>query len=145
MSRCKMLRRPAPRRNEEGFTLVELLVVLAILALLAAVAAPQVMRYLSKARTDTTRMQLNNIMSGLELYYLDVGGYPANLADLVTAPNASSEWKGPYLKKAQALSDAWGNPYLYRMPGQHGPYDLYSLGRDQAEGGDGENQDLSSW
>jgi general secretion pathway protein G len=132
-------------KNESGFTLVELLVVLGIIALLAAMVAPQVIRYLGSARAETAGVQLKNIESALELYYLDNGTYPAELKDLVEAPAGSKDWRGPYLKKSGALSDPWGKTYIYKLPGEHGNFDLNSFGRDGVLGGEGEDKDLVNW
>lgn len=131
--------------GEAGFSLLELLVVMAILALLAGLVAPKVIGFLGGAKTDTAKVQLRNIESALDLYRLDNGKYPASLDALVTQPAGADRWKGPYLKKATGLSDPWGQPYKYQFPGQHGEYDLYSLGADKTEGGDGEDQDIKSW
>lgn len=135
------------RRNadEAGFSLLELLVVLAILALLAGLVAPRVIGYLGGAKTDTAKMQLRNIESALDLYRLDAGRYPASLDALIAQPTGEERWRGPYLKKATGLTDPWGEPFKYRIPGQHGEYDLFSLGADKTEGGDGEDQDITSW
>ena len=122
--------------------------VLAILATIATFAAPQVLKYLGQAKSDAARVQIQNLSSVLDLYRLEVGSYPAQdvgLTALVERPPGSETWTGPYLKKRDALTDPWGKPYLYRFPGQHGDYDLFSLGADNAEGGEGENQDLTSW
>ncbi len=135
-------------RENGGFTLVELLVVLGIIALLMTLVAPQVVRYLSDARSETAAVQLKNIESALELYYLDTGQYPSNEAgprSLVEQPAGTTSWRGPYLKKDSGLLDPWGRKFMYRLPGEHGNYDLYSLGRDGALGGDGENKDIMSW
>ena len=131
--------------DESGFTLVELLVVLGIIALLAAMVAPQVIKYLGSARSETASVQLKNIESALELYYLDTGKYPGELKALVDAPAGDTDWRGPYLKKSTALNDPWGKPYIYVLPGEHGSFDLSSLGRNGAAGGDGEDRDLLSW
>ncbi|MBA4026506.1 MAG: type II secretion system protein GspG [Hyphomicrobium sp.] len=134
-------------RADAGLTLIELLVVLGILALLATVAGPQVLRYLGKAKSDTAKVQINAIASALELYALDNGGYPAGqagLAALMQAPGGATRWQGPYLKKAEGLADPWGRPYQYRVPGRAGPFEVFTLGRDNAVGGGGEDQDISS-
>jgi general secretion pathway protein G len=144
---------PAPRaerrlRGDDGFTLLELLVVLAIMGLLAAIVAPQVLKYLGSSRTQTAKVQIQNITSALELYKLDVGRYPTQdegLQALVTAPSGGVAWNGPYLKNSTALQDPWGQPYHLRSPGQHGEVDVYTLGSDKAEGGSGEARDVGNW
>jgi general secretion pathway protein G len=134
------------RRNAEaGFTLLELLVVLGILALIAAIGYPQVLRYMGAARTETAKAQLSALTTSLELYALDNGGFPsqqAGLNALVQAPPGAKRWRGPYLKKAEGLVDPWGAPYQYRIPGRATPFELVTLGRDNAPGGDGEDQDI---
>lgn len=133
--------------RDAGFTLLELLVVLGILALLATFAAPQVLRYLGKARTDAARLQINAISSALELYALDNGGFPAQqagLAALMRPPAGATRWNGPYLKKADGLVDPWGRPYFYRVPGRAQAFDVFTLGRDNAPGGTGEDQDVTN-
>jgi general secretion pathway protein G len=110
--------------------------------------APQVIRYLSDARSETAAVQLKNIESALELYYLDTGQYPSNEAgprSLVERPPVAPDWRGPYLKKDSGLLDPWGKEFVYRLPGEHGSYDLYSLGRDGALGGEGEDKDIMNW
>jgi general secretion pathway protein G len=134
--------------NEAGFTLVEVLIVLAIVALLATVITPQVLRYFGQAKTDTARIQLSAISSALELYVLDNGSYPsqqAGLSALVRPPADAPRWQGPYLKKTGGLVDPWGRPYQYRIPGRQSPYEIFSLGRDNAVGGTGEDQDIVNW
>ena len=133
--------------RDSGFTLLELLVVLGIIALLATVAAPQVLQYLGKARTETARAQVAAISTALELYALDNGGFPAQqvgLPSLVTAPAGVGSWKGPYLKRAEGLIDPWGRPYQYKFPGRSGQADVFTLGRDNAPGGTGEDQDVAN-
>ncbi len=137
-----------PLRRPGGFTLIELLVVLAILALLAGLVGPQVMKFLSGSKTKTARLQVEDLGSALDMYRLEVGRYPSTeegLKALVEKPANAANWNGPYLKKKKVPQDPWGRPYHYASPGQHGDYDLYSLGADNAEGGDGENQDVVSW
>ena len=133
--------------NERGFTLLELLVVLGIIALLATIAAPQVLQYLGKARTETAKAQISSISTALELYALDNGGFPAQqvgLSALVKAPTGLTAWKGPYLKRAEGLVDPWGRPYQYKFPGRNGQGEVFTLGRDNAPGGTGEDQDVSN-
>lgn len=135
-------------KKSSGFTLIELLVVLVILGLLAGLVGPQVMKYLSSANTDTARLQISDLSAALDLYRLEVGRYPTTeegLQALVEAPPDATRWNGPYLKKNTVPKDPWNNDYQYRSPGENGPFDLYSLGADNAEGGEGEDQDLVSW
>lgn len=135
-------------RDEHGFTLIELLVVLVILGLLASLVGPRVMKYIGGAKSDTARLQIEELGAALDLYSLETGRYPytaEGLQALVAAPPNASKWNGPYLKKPQVPKDPWGHDYQYRSPGEHGPYDLLSLGADSAEGGEGENQDIVSW
>ena len=136
------------RRNtsQDGFTLVELLVVLAIIALIATLAAPQVLRYLGSARTDAATAQIRNIESALELFYIDNLRYPTNeegLAALSQAtPDLQDRWNGPYLKKAEDLTDPWGKPYVYEFA--NNTVTIRSYGRDGKEDGTGEDSDISN-
>ncbi|MBL8254335.1 MAG: type II secretion system major pseudopilin GspG [Candidatus Competibacter sp.] len=136
-------------RRSRGFTLIELLVVLVILGLLAGLVGPQVMKYLGGANTKTAKLQIEDFSTALDAFRLDMGRYPntaEGLNALIAAPGSASRWNGPYLRKNIIPKDPWGHDYQYRAPGQHGgAFDLYSLGADNAEGGDGENQDVVSW
>ena len=136
------------RRADRGFTLVELLVVLVILGLVIGLAAPQVMKYLGGAKTDAAGLQIGRLSGTIDLYRLDVGSYPdqsVGLQALLEAPGDVMNWNGPYLKKADGIIDPWGRPYGYRYPGEHGEFDLYTLGADGQEGGEGEDEDVTSW
>jgi general secretion pathway protein G len=144
-----MEQRQLTRTNRQvGFTLIELLVVLVILGLLAGLVGPQVLRYLGSAKSDTTRLQIEELGAGLDLYHLEVGRYPSTdegLMALVEQPVGVNKWNGPYLKKKRIPEDPWGNEYHYRSPGENGLYDLYSFGNDNMEGGEGDNADIVSW
>ena len=134
--------------SQAGFTLVELLVVLVILGLIAGFATPQLLKYLSSAKTDAAGVQITQLGMVLDLYRLEVGRYPSEdegLDALRERPANAEKWDGPYVKKAESLIDPWGRPYRYRIPGQNGEYDLYTLGADGREGGDGENRDVTNW
>lgn len=132
-----------------GFTLLEVLIVLVILGLVAAVVAgPQVFKYLGTAKTQTAKVQIERVAGALDLYRLEVGHYPTQqegLVALIEPQSREPNWNGPYLKKRENIDDPWGRLLIYRIPGQHGEYDLYSLGADNAVGGEGENQDVTSW
>ena len=133
---------------QRGFTLIELLVVLVILGMLAAITTPQVLRYLGRAKTDTAHIEIKNIATALDLFRIDFGRYPTQqegLAALATNSSGSPAWRGPYIENKTSLNDPWGYPYHYRIPGEHGPYDLYSLGADNAPGGTGEDEDVTNW
>lgn len=135
-------------KHQRGFTLIELLVVLVIVGLLMSVVGPRVMKYVGSSKTDTARVQVEELASALDMYYLEVGRYPTQqqgLQALIQQPPGVARWQGPYLRKSTIPSDPWGNDYVYRFPGQHGPFDLFSLGADGQPGGDGENADIVSW
>jgi len=134
--------------GERGFTLIELLVVLVILGLVAGVAGPRVLQYLDSAKSDTARLQIEELGASLDLFYLDQGRYPTTeegLRVLVDQPTGMANWNGPYLKKPKLPEDPWGRDYRYRSPGEHGRYDLFTLGADNAESGTGADQDVTSW
>ena len=134
--------------KQYGFTLIELLVVLVILGLLAGLVGPQVLRYTGSAKSDTARLQIEELGVGLDLYHLEVGRYPTSnegLKALVEKPAEVSVWNGPYLKKKRIPSDPWNNEYHYISPGEQGVYDLYSLGSDNMEGGEDNDADIVSW
>lgn len=136
------------RRVQRGFTLIELLVVLAIIGLLAGLVGPQVIKHLGESKTKAARLQIEELSSALDMYKLDVGRYPAGedgLAALIEQPASAKFWNGPYLKKKKVPLDPWNNPYHYVAPGQHGKFDIYSLGADGTEGGDGEDRDILGW
>jgi general secretion pathway protein G len=140
--------RPQFFSKGRGFTLIELLVVLAILGLLATVVAPNVIKFFKGAKTKTAQTQIANLGGALEVFSIDVGRLPTTdegLHALVENPGDVTNWFGPYLKKDSVPKDPWGFEYHYKSPGDHGTYDLWSLGADNREGGEGEDQDVASW
>jgi general secretion pathway protein G len=131
-----------------GFTLIELLVVMAILAMLAGLVGPRVMNALGESKSKTARVQLEELSAALDIYRLDTGNYPRGeqgLQALVQRVDGIENWNGPYLKKPKLPKDPWGADYIYRYPGEHGDYDIYSLGADGVEGGEGEAKDINGW
>jgi len=135
------------KQRESGITLIELLVVMVIIAMFATIVGQRLFRNVEKARQTTAKAQISEFESVLDAYKLDVGRYPTNeegLQAMRVRPGNVERWDGPYLRK-DVPPDPWQRPYVYRFPGQHGDYDLYSLGADGQEGGDGENADVTSW
>ncbi len=133
------------RKSETGFSLIELIVVLVILGLLSAVVAPRVYDKLAKGKEQIAKIQIKELEGGLQLYSFDMGSYPDTsngLDALVRNQQGFESWKGPYLDKSELPKDPWGKPYVYRSPGMHGDYDLFSYGPDGVEGGD---DDVCSW
>jgi general secretion pathway protein G len=136
------------RRSERGFTLVEMLVVITIIALIMALVGPRVLNYLTDAKIKTARIQIASFENALDLYYLDANRYPTTsegLRALIERPGGTVAWTGPYLKGDAVPNDPWGRPYVYRAPGEHGPYDIMSYGADGQEGGTGADADIASW
>lgn len=124
------------RARGKGFTLLELLVVLVIIGLLVGYVAPKYFSQVGKSEIKVARAQIKGFEDALDQYRLDVGHYPnttQGLAALDSMPPGETRWAGPYLKKA-VPDDPWGHPYQYRMPGEHGDFDLYSLGPDGQAG-----------
>ncbi|MGC8493397.1 MAG: type II secretion system major pseudopilin GspG, partial [Syntrophobacteraceae bacterium] len=132
--------------RQEGFTLIELLVVMVILGLLVGLIGLNVFKRLGESKQKAARVQIAMMGDALDAFRLDVGRYPTTdegLEALYKNPGITG-WNGPYLQKDVPL-DPWGKPYIYRCPGEHGDYDLESLGADGQEGGTGENADVTSW
>ncbi|MEZ5566794.1 MAG: type II secretion system major pseudopilin GspG [Halioglobus sp.] len=133
--------------HQRGFTLIELLVVLVILGLLAGLVGPNVLNQLGGAKTKTARVQIKDLEQALEMYKLDVGRYPTSsqgLSALVDKPGDADGWNGPYLKSGVPL-DPWKQEYRYVYPGTRAEVDIFSLGQDGAEGGEGEDSDVGNW
>lgn len=133
--------------NIQGFTLLELLVVIVIIGLLASIAAPKLFKQIGKSETKTAGAQIESLGLALDQYRIDVGQYPSTeqgLIALYKKPENVPKWSGAYLKK-NIPNDPWGKPYLYKSPGEHGDYDLFTLGKDGQLGGTEEAQDMVSW
>ncbi len=140
----------APRsylRIQAGFTLLELLVVMVIIGLLAGYVGPKYFSQIGKSEIKAARAQIDALGKALDQFRLDVGRYPSSeegLAGLMKRPANLAKWDGPYMTKNIPV-DPWGNPYIYKFPGEHGDYDLISYGKDGQPGGEGEAADITNW
>ncbi len=138
--------------GSHGFTLIELLVVLSVIAILAALVAPNVFQHIGTAKDASARSQIELFGAALDAYRLDNGRYPTveqGLQALWIEPRVDprpTSWHGPYLRKPVPL-DPWGNPYVYRSPGEVTQlgYELLSYGADGKAGGEGDAADITSW
>ena len=137
----------SPLSVSQGFTLIEVLVVMVIIGLLSALVAPRFIRQEEKAKVKAARAQVELLGTALDTLRLDTGRYPSTqegLEALRRKPGGLTGWDGPYLKKEVPM-DPWRKPYIYRSPGQNGPYDILSHGADGSPGGEGDDQDINSW
>ena len=140
-------------KRYEAFTLLELMVVIVILGILAAFVVPRLAQRPEDARVTKAKVEISNLEQALELYYLDNGRYPETdqgLKALVEKPSSGEElqnWReGGYLVKGKLPDDPWGHPYVYVSPGiNNADFDLYSLGKDGEEGGEGYDADITNW
>jgi general secretion pathway protein G len=133
-------------RQRTGFSLIELLLVLVILAILAAVVVPKFTGRSDQARVAAAQTDISQLGTALDAFEVDTGRYPRSeegLAVLINPPGDVKAWRGPYLKQGMP-KDPWGQPYVYRYPGTGNPtsYDLFSVGKDQQEGG---GDDITNW
>ncbi len=141
----KATNRPPAARLHRGFTLLELVMVLVIIGVILAMVGPRVFTNLGRANAEVAKTKMEQIAGQLELFKLDVGRYPTTqegLGALLTAPSGLANWNGPYIRDAKLLKDPWSNDFIYRSPGEKGPFDILSLGADGKEGGEGENKDV---
>ena len=136
--------------KQRGFTMIELMVVLVILVLLVSMIVPNIVGKSDDAKVSKSKTDIAMIESLLDQYYLDMGQYPSTedgLNVLYKEPEGAGEkWKGPYSKKP-IPKDPWENAYHYDQPGSHSsqPYEIWSFGRDNAEGGEKFDKDIVSW
>ncbi len=127
--------RAKSRDGEAGFTLVEMLVVITIIGLVTALVGPRVLSYLGDSKVKAAKIQIESFSAALDLYYLDNGAYPTaseSLTALVQCPSSAAAWNAPYLRTGSAPDDPWGHPYIYKVPGDHAPYEIDSYGAGTA-------------
>lgn len=133
--------------KQAGFTLIEIMVVIVIIGIFAVAVVPNVIDRPEQARATKVAQDIAAIESALKLYRLDNFSYPSQgqaLGALVNSPGDSKNWRGPYMDAAP--KDPWGNEYMYLNPGTHGrKVEVFTYGRDKAEGGEGEDADRGSW
>jgi general secretion pathway protein G len=140
------------KKDQRGFTLIELMVVIVILGILAGLIIPRIMGRPEEAKIAKARMQIESIETALKLYKLDNGNYPTTeqgLQALVEPPTVGTlakNWRqGGYLEKGQVPKDPWGNDFVYVCPGVHGDFDLSSLGPTGQPGGEGKDKAINNW
>ncbi len=132
------------RKEQRGFTMIEILLVVIIIGILVSLIAPRLAGRSEEARRQAAKA---DIMGGLalaiDLYEADNGKYPAQLADLIKDPSGLINWRGPYVKKGIS-KDPWGSDYVYHQPGTYNKdtYDLFSVGPDRKEGTE---DDVVNW
>jgi len=128
-----------------GVTILEILIALAIIALIAAVVGPRLISYLGRAKSETAGLQLKQIKSAMQLYYIDMGRYPSDaegLAALVSSPAGNGDWQGPYLENESGLKDPWGRDYIFHAGSDGALPEILTFGRDGVQGGTGEDADV---
>jgi general secretion pathway protein G len=136
------------KRQSRGWTFIETIIVIGIILVLTAMVGVMAFRYIDQARVATAKSQIEVFSMALNAYYMDCKGYPSQSDDIAALwrkpASATDSWSGPYVNKA-IPQDPWGNPYMYRVPGQNNlPYQLLSYGADGKEGGEGYAKDIKS-
>ena len=129
-----------------GFTMVEIIVVVIIIAVLAGTILPRFFGRVGKAKQNVTSQKLAELEKAIDMFSYDYGRLPQNLNELVQRPGDIPEekWSPPTLR-SKDLKDPWDRDFIYQYPGEHGVYDLHSLGADGLVGGEKENADVVNW
>lgn len=146
MKQCEL----SQRGHQNGFTLIELMVVIVILGILAGLVVPKLMDEPDRARAVKARLQIESLGTALQRYCLDSGQFPSTeqgLEALVECP-VTGRIPQQYPRTGymdRIPQDPWGNRYVYVSPGQHGDYDLACYGADGMPGGEGRDADIASW
>ncbi len=131
---------------KSSFTLIEMVIVVAIIGLLASIATPLYFRHVNSSKITTAKAQVKMLEQAVFDFRLDTGKLPSQsqgLEILIKKDQNVKNWKGPYIKGIPL--DPWQNKYIYRVPGEHGEFDIFSWGPDSQAGGEGENEDIGNW
>jgi general secretion pathway protein G len=126
-------------RSQQGFTLIEILIVVAIIGLIATLIAPNLIGRFERSKEEITKAQIEMLSSATMSFMLDLSRFPNTLDELINSTDP--KWRGPYLSKRSLPKDPWGRDYQYKCPGDHGPFDLYSLGPEGALG----DKSITNW
>lgn len=134
-----------PRKlRRRYFSLIEIMIVVVIIGLLSGIVGVNVYNYIDRARSNKAKAEIHSLKNAIGTFYMDMGDFPRSLDELTRNPG-SNKWDGPYLDPPKVPKDPWGQDYRYLVPGQNGPFDLSSYGKDKAPGGTGSNADITSW
>lgn len=134
--------------KQAGMTMMELLAVLVIIGIVMGVVGSKFLGQAEEAKRKAAKIEIGQVSQALDLYKLEIGRYPTTsegMQALIVAPAGVNNWNGPYWKQGTLPKDPWKNEYKYTAPGQHGQYDIVSMGPDGQEGGEGPNRDINSW
>jgi general secretion pathway protein G len=114
--------------DNRGFTLIEILIVVIIIGLIASLIAPNLLGRFERSKEEIAKTQVEMLSSAVQSFYLDLSRCPKEMTELLAKTTNEKKWRGPYLSKETIPEDPWGRPYQYKCPGEHGIFDLYSLG-----------------
>ena len=127
------------KHRQKGFTLIEILIVVAIIGLIASLIAPNLIGRFEKSKEEIAKAQVEMLSSAVTSFMIDMNRYPKSLDELINS--TEPKWRGPYLSKRKVPQDPWGRDYQFKSPGDHGPFDLYSLGSE----GKLDDKSITNW
>lgn len=130
--------------RQSGMSLIEMLAVIVLIGIVMTVIGQNVFQRMEQGKFNAAKAQVQSLSMKVEAYALDNGSPPQRLEDLARRPGDARNWAGPYARESE-LKDPWGNDFLYRYPGENGPFDLVSLGSDGRAGGEGTAADIGNW
>ena len=131
--------------NNQGFTLIEVIVVIVLVGLVVAYVAPQMLGRADDAKRKAAELHIQKVSNAIEVFKFEVGRYPNTLDDLIRKPDQAPGWQGPYIQQQKQLLDPWKRQLGYRQPGEHKRFDLFSLGADGQPEGTGDAADITNW